>query len=140
MRQRNRVSRGSRYGKANKLDMGWGEAGERQKHTSVRLAYVTLLCASPIMSPPSPHLWSKDTFLLLTSGPLLPSVKWNHFSSVSCFGVTNPVSFNSAGGFLGAYVKPSEVHLSEHPRLSDLLSSPGSQQNRRWSPRCHSGP
>lgn len=61
MRQRDRVSTCSRYGTANKLDMGWGKAGERQKFTSVRLAYIALLCAIPIMRPP-PCLWFKDTF------------------------------------------------------------------------------
>lgn len=64
MRQRDRVSRGSRYGKANKLDMAWGEAGERQKCTSVRLTYETIVCQSNHELPPPPTP---------TSGPRTPS-------------------------------------------------------------------
>lgn len=49
MRQRAGISRGSGYEKANKSDMGG--TGERQNLISVRLVYVTLMCAIPAMNP-----------------------------------------------------------------------------------------
>lgn len=118
--------------------MGWGEAGERQKFASVRLAYVALLCAIPIMRPP-PCLWFKDTFSSLL---VLSCLQQNGiiFPGRHVMGWHILVSFSSTGRLQGAYANPSEVYLSKHRRLSDLLSPPRSQQIRKQSPWCHSGP